>query len=272
MQDSLLTDKRILTFARAALVVLTVYLAVLVIAQLKSVEYIGTGIAAANTITVSGHGEIFAVPDTAEFTASVQETAKDVQSAQSAATAKVNAIDDYLKAQGIDEKDIQTTDYNVSPQYEYQNAACPAIANSNGTPVYCPPGKQVLTGYQVSETLTVKVRDTSKAGGLLSGVGEKGASQVSGLNFTIADQDAVNAQARDKAITDAKTKADALAKQLGVQLVRVTSFNENQGGVVYPMYAKAAGMTMDSAAAPAPAIETGQNKITDDVTISYEIR
>ena len=261
------------TMATAALAMLALFLFVLTVSSLKGISYIGSGVQPTNTINVSGHGEVFAVPDTAEFSATVQETAKDVPTAQTAATTKANAIIDYLKGQGIDAADIQTTDYSISPQYEYQQAACPTVA-SGSAPVYCPPGKQVLTGYQVSETLTVKVRDTSKAGTLLSGVGSKGASQVSGLTFTVADQNAVDAQARDKAIADAKSKADALAQSLGVSLVRIVSFNENKNSP-YPIYAKAYGLgggVAESAAVPAPDIQTGQNKYTDDVSITYEIQ
>ena len=259
--------------AVVALGMLALFLLVATVNELKSSAYIGSGISPTNTINVSGHGEVFAVPDTAQFSVTVQEKAKDVPTAQTAATNDANAIDAYLKSQGVDEKDIQTTDYSIDPQYEYQSASCP-LTTSSATPIYCPPGKQVLTGYQVSETFTVKVRDTSKAGTLLSGVGSKGASQVSGLTFTVADQNAVDAQARDKAIADAQSKADALAKSLGVSLVRVVSFNENRNSPG-PIYAKAMYSTASGAAdmaVPAPSIQTGQNKYTDDVTITYEIQ
>lgn len=260
------------TMATAALAMLALFLFVLTVGSLKGLSFIGSGIQPTNTISVTGHGEIFAPPDTAEFSVTVQQTAKDVQSAQTTATTQANAIVDYLKSQGIADADIQTTDYSIAPQYEYQNAACPAVASTSGIPVYCPPGKQVLTGYQVSETLTVKVRDTTKAGTLLAGVGGKGASQVSGLSFTVADQNAVTAQARDKAVADAKSKADSLARSLGVSLVRIVGFNENQNGGPVPMYAKAYGMGASLAAPAAPDIQAGQNQYTDDVNITYEIQ
>ncbi len=249
--------------AAVALGVLAIFLLVSTLVALKSYRYVGSGVAATNTISVNGEGEVFAVPDTATFSVTVQEEAKDVKSAQSVATKKGNDIIAYLKKQGIDEKDIQTTDYNVYPQYDYTNSVC--------TGGYCP-GKQSLRGYRVSETLTVKVRDTSKAGDLLSGVGSRGASQVSGLSFTIDDQKGLEASARGKAIDDAHTKAEALAKQLGVSLVRVVGFQESGGGgPVY--YAKA--MSADSVGlggAPAPEIATGQNKITSNVSVTYEIQ
>ncbi|MDB5237953.1 MAG: hypothetical protein JWM46_223 [Candidatus Kaiserbacteria bacterium] len=253
-------------FASIALAMLALFLLIASFAELKGYHYIGSGVAATNTITVTGEGQVFAVPDTATFTVSVIETGKDVTTAQTAANTKGNAIIAYLKSQGIDAKDIQTTDYSVNPQYDYSNTVCPS-----GT--YCGPGKQTLVGFQVSDTLTVKVRDTQKAGALLSGVGSKGASSVSSLSFTIDDQKGLEAQARDKAITEAKGKADALAKSLGVSVVRVVGFNENNNQPYYYATKASAGMAMDSvAAAPAPEVAVGQNKITSEVSVTYEIR
>lgn len=262
--------KRVESAAVFALAMLGLFLVVAALSSLKEYRFIGSGVTATNTITVSGQGEVFAVPDTGEFSVTIQEEAKDVATAQDAATKKTNDIVAYLKGAGVEEKDIKTTDYSVYPQYEWTNSVCTPGAT------YCPPGKQVLKGFQVSQTLSVKVKDTTKAGELLSGVGSKGASQVSGLSFTVEDEDALKAQAREKAIADAKTKADELASQLGVSIVRVVGFGEDSGG--YPiMYAKT--MAMDSAAgmgvresAPAPAIPTGENKISSNVTVTYEIR
>jgi uncharacterized protein YggE len=268
--DSLLADRKIRTLVRVVLAVLAAYLLVISIGELKQLRFIGSGVSATNTINVSGEGEVFAVPDTATFTATVQETAKDVKTAQDAAAKKANDIIAYLKSAGVAEADVQTTDYSIYPQYDYTRPACPV--STDGTYVPCPPGKQVLTGYQVSETLTVKVRDTSKAGDLLSGVGGKGVSNISGLSLTVSNQDQLEAQARDKAISQAKDKADALAKSLGVSIVRVVGFSENGNYPVYYAKTMAVGMGASDAAAPAPEIATGQNKITSNVSITYEIQ
>lgn len=250
----------------AVLSLLALYLLVLTVSELKSMRYIGSGVSATNTITVSGQADVSAVPDTATFSVTVQENAKEVKPAQDAAAKKSNDIVAYLKQQGIEAKDIKTADYSVYPQYEYSQGVCP-------TSGYCPPGKQTLTGYQVSQTITVKVRDTAKAGDLLSGVGSRGVSQVSGLSFTIDDEDALKAEARDKAIAKAKEKAEELARALGVSVVRVVGFSEEGN---YPVYAYGrGGATMDvmsAKAAPAPEIPTGENKIVSNVTITYEIR
>src|SRR3989338_9217117 len=102
-----------------ALCMLALFLLVLTVSTLKEWRYIGTGVPATNTITVSGEGEVFAVPDTATFSVTVQEEAKEVQDAQKVATGKANAIIAYLKGEGVEEKDIRTTDYSVYPQYHY---------------------------------------------------------------------------------------------------------------------------------------------------------
>ncbi|MGC9602363.1 MAG: SIMPL domain-containing protein [Minisyncoccia bacterium] len=277
----------------SAVVLLAAFLLVQTMSALVGLRYIGTGVAAANTISVSGHGEDLAVPDIATFSFSVVSDEATVAGAQADATAVANAITAYLTGAGVDTKDIQTSGYSIEPQYTYQNAACPmsgqvptaptpdVVVNSGGSSgsgtssgaiVYCPPGKQTLTGYEVSQSTTVKVRDTSKAGDLLAGVGSKGATEVSGLTFTFDDPTAVQTEARNKAIADAKSKAEALAQQLGVTLVRVVSFSENAGGS-YPQpvaYSMAAGSGGN--AATAPVISPGQNTTTDDVTITYEIK
>lgn len=251
---------------------LVAFLAVGVVTGILNLRYIGTGVQASNTIQVTGHGEFLAVPDIATFTFSVSATKATVADAQTEVTTKANAITAYLKAQGIDAKDIKTTDYSIQPHYEYQTAACPAAAPGSASAVYCPPGRQTLTGYEVSQTTAIKVRDTAKAGDLLAGVGSKGATNVSGLNFTFDDPKGPQQEAREKAIADAKEKAKALSKELGVSLVRIVSFNEN--GYSPEPYAARSYATggMDSVKAVAPEISVGQNKLTNDVTVTYEIR
>lgn len=255
------------TFGATALGVLALFLLAATAAEIKGLRFVGSGVAATNTISVTGEGEVFAVPDIATFSVTVRETGKLVKDAQDAAAKKANDIISYLKEQGIEEKDIKTADYGVNPQYEWTRVACTQD-------VYCPPGKQILVGYQVSQTLSVKVRDTKKAGELLSGVGSRGASEVSGLTFEIDDEDKLKAEARDKAIKQAQEKAKVLAKSLGVSLVRVVGFYENEG--LLPYYAYGLGgseraMDISSKSAP-PEIPAGENKIVSNVSVTYEIK
>ncbi len=253
-------------FVVVAAGLIVVFLVLQVLSSLIGLRYIGAGITPGNTIAVSGYGEAMAVPDIATFTFSVMSEKSTVAQAQADATQKANATTEYLKKAGIDEQDIQTSDYSVNPQYDWVQGAC---VNGN-----CPNGRQVLRGYQVRQTTTVKVRDTESAGELLGGVGTAGATEVSGLTFTFDDPHAVEDEARGKAIADAKSKADELARELGVSLVRVVSFNENSGGyptpVAYGRGSVAVEQAMDSKAAPD--ISVGQNKVTSNVSVTYEIR
>lgn len=215
-------------------------------------------------ITVSGKGEVLAVPDISTFSFSVIEDGKTVKEAQDLATAKTNKAVKFLKDSKIDEKDIKTTDYSISPKYEYQSVTCVRYP--------CPSGKQVLLGYTVSQSISVKVRDVAKSGTLLSGIGGIEVQNVSGLNFTIDDEEALNESAREKAIADAKSKASKLTSDLGVRIVRIVSFSENGFNPLY--YGKGGGMmanSMDSAS-PAPEVPIGQNTITSNVSITYEVR
>jgi uncharacterized protein len=221
-------------------------------------------------ITVQGKGEAFAVPDIATFNYTVSEDGATVKAAQDKATPKMNAVLEYLKGQGIAEKDIKTSSYDAQPKYDYSNTnrVCPAYSP-------CPPGTPVIVGYTVSQTIEVKVRDTTKAGDILSGVGSKGVKYVSGLQFTIDDEDKIVDEAREQAIADAKEKAEQLAKDLGVSLVRITSFGEDRNG--YPIFYRetaAMNQSMDAVGkgSAAPAVPTGENKVTSNVTITYEVR
>jgi uncharacterized protein YggE len=125
---------------------------------------------------------------------------------------------------------------------------------------------------EISETITIKVRDTEKVGDIIDGLTKAGVNEVQGPNYTIDDETKVQADARDKAITDAKVKAEALAKSLGVKLVRIVNFSEGGGGYPTPMYAKAEMAFDNSAGSAAPELPKGENKYVSNVTITYEIR
>lgn len=219
-----------------------------------------------NSISMDGTGEVMAIPDVASFNFAVDETSESVDSAQKMATEKNNKALDYLKSQGIEDKDIKTTSYNISPKYEWQQAPSPVGVYN--------PGKNVLIGYEVTQNTDVKIRDTKKAGEILAGIGKIGVSNVSGLSFKVDDDQTLKAEARAKAIADAKTKIQAVAKELGVKVVRVISFYETTNN---PIYGDAgmgsAGVMMDAkVAAPAPQIPTGENKITSTVNVTFEIK
>mgnify|MGYP001567058351 CR=1 FL=1 len=217
-----------------------------------------------NTISFSGHGEVMAVPDIANIYFTITKDDKTVKDAQAGVAVIEKKALDLLKAKGVADKDIKTANASFYPKYEYRQAVC--------LQGYCPPsGKQVLVGYTASESITVKIRNTDSVGDIMQGLGITGVSDLNGPNFAIDKEDALKAQARKLAIDDAKIKAKVLAKDLGVRLGKITSFSENGN---YPiMYAKSAMMDSAVGGAPAPAvIPKGENTISSDVTITYEIR
>ena len=258
----------------AVVITLAVFLGFKALNTIKEFSYIGGGVYPANTITISGKGSVFAIPDTGSFSFSVIEEGKTVKEAQDKESKKINSILDAVKGMGVDEKDIKTVGYYSNPKYEYSSSVCQRAESTNGVmmPVYCPPGKQVLIGYEVSQTISVKVRKTDTAGDILTKVGSLGAQNISGLNFVTDDMDAVQADARDKAITDAKAKAKILAKSLGVKLVRIVSFNEN-GNYPVPMYygLEAKSIATD-VVSTSPQVPVGENEIVSNVTITYEVK
>ncbi|MEK7118618.1 MAG: SIMPL domain-containing protein, partial [Patescibacteria group bacterium] len=179
-------------------------------------------------------------------------------------------IHDFLTGAGSLEKDIKTTGYNLYPKYEWQEQRIVCIAY----PCDQPPGKQVLMGYEVTQSVEVKIRVLDDAGKILGGLSDNGATNLSGLNFLVENEDAVQATAREAAIGKAKAKAAKLADDLGVSLVRIVSFNE---GGNYPIYYGRGGMEAklmsSDAGISAPAdIPAGENKYSSSVTIVYEIK
>lgn len=218
------------------------------------------------TINVMGEGEILARPDIGTFSFSVRAEAEDAATAQDLSAESINSILAYLKEAGVDEKDVKTNNYYLNPTYSYEERVC----SGNG---YCPPGERVIDGYEVSQTVTVKVRDLDKSGDLISGAGDRGATNISSLQFTIDDETVLQDQARAAAIADAKDKAKALAKDLDVRLVRMTGFSENDGGYYpEPYYAMDMAESVSMNMKSAPSMPTGENSIHSTVYITYEIK
>ena len=243
---------------------LIVWIGVDISNKLKEGRYIGRDIELRNTIMVSGTGEIYAKPDLALTTFSVVTEKKTVAEAMQENTKKMNAIIDFIKEQGVEKKDLKTTTFNIYPRYEWYEKGTSCIYP-------CPSGKRVLVGYEVDQSLQVKIRDLGKIGDIIQGATEKGANDVGDLQFTIDNQDELKKQARKEAIEEAEAKAKELASQLGIDLVRIINFNES-GVVPFPYYSveKMTGLGGGEEVS-VPQIETGENKIEVTVTITYEI-
>lgn len=264
--ETYLNDPMIKKIVVVMLVVVTALFAALTINTLKEYGTIGQSVELNRTISVDGEGEVIAVPDIALVTMSVEAEGLDIPKAQEEAAREANALIDYLKESDVDEKDIKTTNYSISPQYDYVREICPVGA-------FCPGGRQELRGYKVMQTLQVKVRDTERVGEIVSGLGERGATNLYGPNFQVDDTDTLYEEAREKAIQDAKAEAERLADALGVRLVKVVSFYDNSNRGFYPAY----GLGNDAAlerqeSKIVPEIPKGENVISAQVTVTYEIR
>jgi len=247
-------DKNLTRLLSILVIVLAIFLAIQAYNGFQEGKYIGKDIMPSNTITVSAAGEAFAKPDIAQISVSAVREAKTVLEAQKSHTESINKIVAYLKDSGIEEKDIRTSAYNIYPRYDY--------LRDKG---------QVFRGYEVSQTLDVKIRDLEKVGKILNGVAEMGANQVGGINFVIDDEDAVKEEARKQAIDKAKEKADQIAKDLGVSFGRLVSFYESSGD--FPIYRSYMTEGMGGAEpVPAPEIPSGENKVTIIVNLTYEIK
>lgn len=257
--------KAFLTF----LIMVSLFFAIRVLSEFQS--YNNPASKDVNTITLTGHGQMQAVPDIANISFTITKDGKTVKEAQAAVVVVEKNALDFLKTNKVADKDIQTTNASFNPKYNYTQIICPQVA---GGPVSydCINKQPVIVGYTAYESINVKLRVPDDAGKIMQGLGTVGVADLNGPNFAIDNEDGLKAQARKKAIDDASTKAKALASDLGVSLGHITSFSE--GGNYPIMYAnKAASLDMAGTAPSAPAvIPKGENTISSDVTVTYEIR
>lgn len=247
----------------------TVLVGAMVITEVKAYRFIGGGVSATNTISVSGEGEVFAAPDIANISFTVREESKKVSDAQDKVTAKIKVALADVRKIGVADKDIKTQNYSSYPKYEWQEGTVSCMG------LNCPPyrpGKQIIVGYEVSQTVTIKVRDLEKVNALVDGLATAGVTEMQGPNFAIDKEDDLKAKARKQAIDKARAKAEVLARDLGVTLVRIVSFSEDGN---YPIYTRA-GMVNEKAdfgtGGAMPELPQGEEKITSNVTVTYEIR
>jgi len=236
--------------------VLIIYVGVLTRNALRTYDYIGKSPDMINQITVTGTAKISAAPDVAVLYLGIVSEGATVNAAQKGVTDKMNSIIKLLKNDfQIEAKDIKTENFSVSPKYDWSN------------------GRQTIIGYSVNQSVTVKVRNFDRTGDILAKATELGANTVSGPNFMIDDPEMVKAEAREKAIAQAKEKARVLADQVGIKLGRIVNFYEGGNEMVNVAYGMGGGP--DSALAVksvAPMIEPGTQDVQLTVSISYEIK
>lgn len=214
------------------------------------------------TFSVDGSAEVDTTPDVAMFSATVTtEGGQNVADIQKSNTEKMNKINAFVKEQGVKEKDLKTLQYTLYPRYS--NPAC--------TGGYCPPA--TISGYTLTQTLEVKVRDTSKLSDLLSGVVTQGANSVSDVRFVLDDDTDAKNEARKEAIDKAKAKAKDIARSAGFRLGEIVTMYEMSTDPGQPYYGgMGGGVAMDMARSVVPpTIEPGTQSTSVTVTLTYEI-
>jgi uncharacterized protein YggE len=230
-------------------------------AQLSSMKH---PVGQQGTISVSGDGEVTVKPDIATVTITVRESAPTVADAQSAVEKKVVAAINALAQFGVSEEDRKTTSYNVNPKYEN-------VPVETRTMVMYPVTNQKIVGYEASQTVEIKIRKIDSAGDVVGALGAANISEISGPNFTVENPDAVQAKAKELAIKEARDKAKATAKALGVDLGDVVQYSEDQGGYYPMMYSKAAPMDAGGSLGAEVTLPTGENTVKSHVTITYNL-
>ncbi len=210
-----------------------------------------------NLITVTGFGEVYTVPDIGIITISVKTENKTVELATDENNKKINNIVSFLKGEGVEEKDIKTTNFNINPVYSWNPDS----------------GERKQDNYEANQGITVKIRDISKSGKIISGATEQGANHISNLSFTIDDDEELKNQARKIAIDNAKTKAKILEDQLGIKMIKIINFSEGTyaPSPSYDQYSASGLMKQMESKIAAPEIQAGENLITSTVTITYSI-
>lgn len=253
-------SKIIVRSAIAVLILLGVFLGVKAVTGI--IDWSNKEVYPARTLTISAEGEALAVADIASFSFTVSEEGSTSEEAQSKATEKINKALSYLKEAGVDEKDIKTENYSIYPKYE-NIAPCYAFD--------CPPSNPEIVGYTVSQTIQVKVREIDNTGKFVSELTQFGINSMSGISFTIDDEDALYADARTQAIQKADEKIQKLAQDLGVKVGKVISFNEENPNMYYGAQAYG-GDAMMVKAEMAPQIPQGENKYAVRVHVTYELK
>jgi uncharacterized protein YggE len=211
----------------------------------------GTALAAdAHTISMSGHGEAKAPPDLVTINAGVTTTAPTAAAALAANTAKMKQVFAALEKLGVPQKNIQTANFSVSPQY--------ANSQGNETPR--------LIGYQVNNQLRLRLEDVPALGKALDALVASGANNMNGIDFAIQEPAPLLAKARADAIADARLRAETYARAAGVTLGPILSISESGGETPRPMYRM---MAME-ARAPVP-VAAGEETVSADVAVVWEI-
>ena len=206
------------------------------------------------TISLTGHGEVRQVPDLATVTAGVLSQAVTAKDALAANTADMERVMAALKTAGIADKDIQTSNFMVQPRYDY--------SQDNRTPR--------LAGYDVSNTVTVTLRNLDGLGTVLDQLVQAGANQINGVSFGIDKPDEALDEARKQAIADARHKAEIYAGAGNVRIGKLLTISEGGGYAPSAPVMRARMMAAEASPAPVP-IAAGEQVLAIDVNVTWEL-
>lgn len=242
--------------------VFLITLGVLVLAAVAIVAVVMTNKSSnEDRFSISGSGTVYAKADIANMNVGLKtEVKKTAAEATRENSEQMNEILVVLKDLGIESKDIKTNSYSLNPVYNW--------TEKDG---------QKLNGYEVYQSVTLKIRDLEKIGDIIAKTTEKGANQVGGINFTIDDEYELKNEARELAIEKAKEKAELIAAQTGMKLGKIVGVYENSySPVISYDYSNAkreiAADQALGAGIEAPGIEAGQNEVKVEITLVYEVK
>jgi uncharacterized protein len=244
---------RLLNVFLAALVVNLVFFVMPAIQKFGNAQY------AVRTISVSAEGKTTVTPDLAQSSFSVISRGKNPEDLADTNNDKVSAVVGFLKAQGLPDADIKTTSYSLTPDYQYDE-------NTR---------RNYITGYTLTQSVSVKMRDFKKIPSILAGLTPLGVNQIGGISFTVENPETFLGVARAQAIERVKQKAETMARESGARLGRVMNVSESSGGFpisYYDAYGRGGAFETVSKAVSPPTIEPGTEEITNVVTITYELR
>ncbi len=209
-----------------------------------------------NGISVTGEGKVQGAPDLAVVELGVSALAPSVAEARDRAATALDGILASMKGAGVDEKDIQTTQLNISPEYNYDN------------------GNQTLQGFRVTNTLTAKIRNIDSTGAVVDGAVAAGGNdtRIDNIYFTIDDPEDLRTQAREAAVADARRKAETLAKASGVSVGNPIVIAETSYSAPLPYAREAYAADQAAGAVPETPIQPGELDVIINVTVTFEIK
>jgi uncharacterized protein YggE len=211
------------------------------------------------TMTIQGHGEVTASPDTAYVTSGVTTQGATAREALDANTAAMTELIATLTGAGIERRDIQTAGFSVQPNYVYTD-----LRDANG---YSLPPR--INGYTVSNNVTVRVRALETLGAILDQSVTVGANTIGGISFAVAESTHLYDEARKLAFSDALRKGRLYADAARVELEAIRAITEQSYGQPQPYMMRDKAMAME-AAAPVP-VEAGELTFAIDVSVTWEI-